>query len=72
MLEVRGEEELGEVGGVENEEAVVPLPPPDQGVGLGVVHHVVDLGHEGRHLDLMLYITAVLPFHPPPQWELQL
>ena len=49
MLEIVGEECEGELGHVPYDEAVAAFGPRDDGVGGGVLHHVVALVQERCH-----------------------
>jgi hypothetical protein len=53
VLEEAGEEQPGEAGRVDDDEAVVLAAPPDERVRPRVAHHLVGLGHEGRCLELL-------------------
>jgi hypothetical protein len=48
VLEVGGEEEVGEGGGIEDEEGVAGAAPAHDGVRGGIADHVERLRHERR------------------------
>ena len=74
MLEVKREEDEGEVSRVHHQETVVLPPPPDQRVRPRIANHLVGLRHERRHLYTLHIFTAAtaaarniaLPLHRPP------
>lgn len=73
MLEEAREEELREVRGVDHQETVAPLPPPDDRVRSRVADHLIRLRHEGCDMRLPTYVVtttaaaaaATLSLHHP-------
>ncbi|CAI0628923.1 unnamed protein product, partial [Linum tenue] len=65
VLEVSGEDSLGEIERVDDEEAVVGFPPGDESVRRWVVDHLIRLHNERRDgVGAGFAVPAVVPFHP--------